>query len=64
MGDYYWYACEGHKDANIAARYYADAAKKNDPQVSNVISRTCLTLEMTPGERSDMLYVFTFVCKC
>ncbi|KAK3609382.1 hypothetical protein CHS0354_036623 [Potamilus streckersoni] len=31
MGDYHWYACEGHQDVDKAVEYYAQAAKKNDP---------------------------------
>ncbi|XP_053372866.1 protein sel-1 homolog 3-like [Mercenaria mercenaria] len=32
MGDYYWYGCEGVRDSKLAASYYAEAAKKHDPQ--------------------------------
>lgn len=34
MGDYYWYGCSGNRNAKLAATYYTEAAKKNDPQVS------------------------------
>lgn len=38
MGDYYWYGCEGQQDSDIAANYYAQAALKDDPQVSLTLS--------------------------
>ena len=33
MGDYYWYGCRNKRDVNKAARYYAEAVAKHNPQV-------------------------------
>ena len=36
MGDYYWYGCSGQKDSTKASDYYAEAARKHDPQVGKI----------------------------
>ena len=38
MGDYYWFGCGGERDMARAAGYYADAALRHDPHVSQRVT--------------------------